>query len=168
MRDLKGFMNFVGVTKKKYVDDWIDKDLIPGAFRDKEKNTYSFLDSSRRPYRNSGLTPGLPADKLRTHIVKAAIARHHIFADMCFASPAEFDSMIDDLINCGLIRRRIEDGITYYDATPKCDAYVNKKLDEVGVFVKECLAVVSENVAKGVVKGALEASFTTNTCCPIS
>lgn len=37
MRDLKGFMNFVGVTKKKYVDDWIDKDLIPGAFRDKEK-----------------------------------------------------------------------------------------------------------------------------------
>ena len=55
MRDLKGFMNFAGVTKKKYVDDWIDKDLIPGAFRDKEKNTYSFPDSSRRPYRNSGL-----------------------------------------------------------------------------------------------------------------
>ena len=37
-----------------------------------------------------------------------------------------------------------------------------------GVFVKECLAIVSENVAKGAVKGALEASITANTCCPMS
>ena len=54
------------------------------------------------------------------------------------------------------------------NTTPKCDAYTNKKLDEISVFVKECLAIVSENVAKGVIKGALEASFTTSTCCPMS
>lgn len=37
MRDLKGYMDFVGVSKKKYVDEWIDLNLIPGAVRDIEK-----------------------------------------------------------------------------------------------------------------------------------
>ena len=156
MRDLKGFMDFVGVTKKKYVDDWIDNDLIPGAIRDKEKNTYSFLDSSRRPYRSHALKAGISADKIRGHIVKAALARHHIFASMCYMNSDEFDDMIDELVSCELIRRRVADGVTYYDSTIKSEAYKNKKLSEIERFVKECLAIVSESAAKGAVKGILE------------
>jgi len=160
MRDLQGFMKYVGVSKKKYVDEWIDLNLIPGAVRDKETNSYSFLDSSRRPYRCGALKAGISADKLRGHIVKAAIARQYISADMCFMSPLEFETMIDDLEACGLVRRRVENGITYIDSTSKSEAYKDKKLDEVGKFVKECLAIVAESAAKGAVKGAIEVAIT--------
>ena len=34
MLDLNGYMKKVGVTKKKYVSDWLAKDLIPGALQD--------------------------------------------------------------------------------------------------------------------------------------
>lgn len=160
MRDLKGYMDFVGVSKKKYVDEWIDLNLIPGAVRDIEKGTYSFFDSSRRPYRSGALKAGLTADKLRSHIVKAAIKRQHITADACYMSPGEFDAMIDDLAEHDLVQKRIEDGVTYYDSTAKSDEYKNKSLKEIGKFVKDCLAVVAENAAKGAVEGAIAGAAT--------
>ena len=68
--------------------------------------------------------------------------------------------MIDDLAEHDLVQKRIEDGIMYYDSTAKSDEYKNKSLKEIGKFVKDCLAVVAENAAKGAVEGAIASAAT--------
>lgn len=147
MLNLKDFMEKVGVTKKCYVDSWIDKGLIPGAKRDLSTNTYTFLDSSRRPYQSHALKAGLSAEKIRAHIVKASIMRQHITASACFMSLGEFQSMIHDLSNAGLIQIRTEDEVEYYDSTTKSSEYSGKSLKEVCSFVQSCIKAAAEGVA---------------------
>jgi len=149
MLDLKRFMNKTGVTKKKYVDIWIDNKLIPGAVRDTDNNTYSFPDSALRPYQCSALKAGIGAEKKRVHIVKAALLEQHITAEACYESPGAFKTMINDLVSAGLIQRRTEDGIEYYDSTTKSAAYKNKNIKEIRSFVHECLKAISEGAVKG-------------------
>lgn len=149
MIDLKGFMRNTGVTRKEYVDQWIDKGLIPGAERDTYAKTYSFPDSARRPYRNKSLKAGLAGNKLRAHIVKAAINRQHITANACFMSDGEFQDMISELVKAGLIRIRVEDDIEYYDSTIKSEAYKKESFNELGDFVQNCLKACAEGFAKG-------------------
>lgn len=150
MLDLNQFMKKTNVSKRKYVDEWFQKNLIPGATCVEGK--YSFPDSARRPYRNRHLKAGISADILRAHIVKAALLRQHICVDMCFMSPGEFLGMIKDLERADLITIRTEDDITYYDSTIKSSAYKNKSLKEIGKFVQDCI----EAAAKGATKGYLE------------
>ena len=150
--DLKKFMKKTGVTKKKYVDKWIDDDLIPGAVR--KDGVYSFPESARRPYRGGNLKAGLSADKIRAHIVKAAILRHHISANSCHMSAGEFSAMITDLANADLIQIRVEDGVTYYDSTQKTRDYAKKSLHELGRFVQDCL----KSLAEGATTAAINAS----------
>ena len=157
MLDLNGYMKKVGVTKKKYVSDWLAKDLIPGALQDESTGEYTFPESARRPYRCNSLKPTTKAPQLRAHIVKACINRHHITKDMCFMSEGEFNGMIDDLVNAGWIRLRIEDGITYYDSTEKSDTYSGQPLKELVKILNSTLSVVTEAAAKGAVTACLAA-----------
>ena len=156
--NLKQYMMKTGVTKKAYVDLWIDNDLIPGASR--IDGVYTFPDSSRRPYRDSHLKPGLPAEKIRAHIIKAALLRQHISASTCFMSNGEFAAMISDLDNAGLLSVRIEDGITYYDSKQKSKASENQSLRAIGKFVQECLAITANNVAEGATKAVIDKLIT--------
>ena len=154
--DLKGYMYKTGVTKKSYVDEWIDLHLIPGAERDEGKTVYQFVDSSLRPYRTNALKPGLSADKLRAHIVKAAIARHYISAEMCFMSRGEFDAMVSEMVEAGILQLRTEDDIVYIDSTSKSDAYMNKSVKEIRKFILECLEVVTKAATEGTVTAVLK------------
>ena len=43
-------MKKVGVTKAKYVEQWIERDLIPGIIRGESLSDTLFPDSARRPY----------------------------------------------------------------------------------------------------------------------
>lgn len=163
MMDLKAYMKRAHVSKKKYVDEWIDLGLIPGADRDAEKQTYSFPDSSVRPYRSRWLKPGADADKIRAHIVKAAIARQYICAKMCFMSKGEFEAMVSEMVDAGLLRLRTEDDIVYIDSTLKSAEYKDKNLKEIRKFILDVLSTVTEAAAEGVTKGLVNNAFSSAT-----
>lgn len=156
MLDLKDFMKKTGVTKKCYVDEWLDDGLIPGAVRNKETNAYSFPDSARRPYKCGGLKPGASAEKIRAHIVKAALLRHYVSPQTCYMSEGEFAVMVADLERAGLIVTRTEDGIEYIDSTTKSEAYKKKSIEPLTRFIQECLKSLAEGAAKGAVGKALK------------
>lgn len=158
MMNLKQYMEKTGVTKKKYVVEWLNKDLIPGA--NDEGGEYSFPDSARRPYRDGHLKAGLSAEKIRAHIIKATLARQHITAVACHMSDGEFQAMISDLVEADLVRIRIEDDITYYDSTRKSEEYKNRSLREIGKFVQECMGIIAKNVAEGATKAAINDATT--------
>ena len=136
MLSLEEFMNRWHVSNKRYVDIWIDKGLIPGAVRDKQTKTYSFPDSARRPYQGPGLKPALSADKIRAHIVKAAIERKYISAPICYTSEDEFQVYVNQLVKANLIETGVEDGIVYINSTLNSSAYSKKHLNEIHSFIE--------------------------------
>ena len=154
MMSLQKYMRKVGVTKTKYVERWIEQNLIPGIEPGESLADTKFPDSARRPYCEGSLKPELSADKIRAHIVRACIQRRHITKDTCYASQGEFDGYICDLEQAGLITKRLEDGIVYYDSTLKSDTYTGKSLQVIRQFV--CDAI--EAVTKGATSAMLEAS----------
>ena len=155
MMDLKQYMKKVGVSRKEYVDRWLDKGLIPGAERDAETDTYRFPDSARRPYQK-GLKGGMNADRVRTHIVKAALERKYISAEICFASPGEFQTMVDALVEAGWVVKRVEDGIEYLDSTTKSSAYRSNKLDELHKILLESLSTLAKATSEGTVTAVIK------------
>lgn len=154
MMSLQEYMRKVGVTKTKYVERWIERNLIPGIEQGESLADTKFPDSARRPYCEGSLKPELSADKIRAHIVKACIQRRHITKDTCYASQGEFDGYICDLERAGLITKRLEDGIVYYDSTLRSDTYTGKSLQVIRQFV--CDAI--ESATKGATAAMLEAS----------
>ena len=154
MMSLQEYMRKVGVTKTKYVERWIERNLIPGIEQGESLADTQFPDSARRPYCEGSLKPELSADKIRAHIVKACIQRRHITKDTCYASQGEFDGYICDLERAGLITKRLEDGIVYYDSTLRSDTYAGKSLQVIRQFV--CDAI--EAATKGATSAMLEAS----------
>lgn len=154
MMSLQEYMRKVGVTKTKYVERWIERNLIPGIEQGESLADTQFPNSARRPYCEGSLKPELSADKIRAHIVKACIQRRHITKDTCYASQGEFDGYICDLERAGLITKRLEDGIVYYDSTLRSDTYTGKSLQVIRQFV--CDAI--EAATKGATSAMLEAS----------
>lgn len=140
MLSMKEFMKKVNISKKRYVLDWIEKDLIPGVQR-ANNDEYLFPESARRPY-IARCSNKASAKTIRASIVNACIKRRHISPSTYNLSDSEFESCINDLISCGLIVRREEDGIIYYDSTSKSDAYSNCDIKVIGQKVQELLAVV--------------------------
>ena len=155
MMDIKAYMKKVGVTKVKYVQRWIELDLIPGIINGDDILNAQFPDSARRPYCVGALKPGISADRIRAHIVAACLARQHISKELCYASTGEFEGFINELETASLIRKRVEDGITYFDSTDKSEAYTGKKLNEIRKFVLDAINACSEGAAKGAISALL-------------
>lgn len=157
MIDLNSFMKKVGVTKKSYVRDWISDDLIPGVMKAPDIESTMFPASARRPYKERNklrATSNSPA--IRTHIVKAALNRTHITKEMCHLTTGEFEGFIDELIEAELIRRRVEDDITYYDSTIKSNICKEKSFNNLRKFILEALEVSSKGAAEGFTKAILD------------
>lgn len=154
MIDIEAYKAKCGISSNRYVEGWLKEDLILGARSGPSLEDYCFPDSARRPYRYRGkIKPTTDATSIRAHIVNACIRREHITKEMCFATQGEFNRMIEDLANCGLISVRVEDGITYYDSTSESDLYEGKKLSIIRKFVLDAL----EAISKGVTEGGLNA-----------
>lgn len=155
MLDLKQYMEKVGVTRKEYVRQWLEAGLIPGAVPGSTLEGTRFPDSARRPYRCGSLRPGLDADTLRAHIVKACMKRQHISHVQCCMDQTEFDDMIADLVKAGLIRVRTADGIEYYDSTGQVSED-SGALKDLRAFVMDALEALSRGTAKGVASAWLD------------
>lgn len=152
MITLSAYKKRAGVTKTKYVAEWIEKGLIPGVIKAPDIENTLFPDSARRPYSGRGsLKATTAASKIHIHMVKASLKREHITKEMCHSTQMEFDGFIDDLVAADLIRRRFEDGITYYDATIKSEVYEEKSFGELRKFILEALEAISKGTAEGTI-----------------
>lgn len=140
MLDINQYMEKVSVTKKSYVQKWIDHGQIPGVQKDKDGN-YLFPNSARRPYQ-SRCTPQSTAKTIRGAIVNACLKRQYISPETFFLSEKEFDGYVTDLIRAELIVKREEDGIVYYDSTLKSDSVKGKKAGEIVKWVNHCISVL--------------------------
>lgn len=152
---LTEYMKNTGVTKRKYVEEWLDKDLIPGVSKDTQTGEYVFPNSARRPYRPR-LKSTANATTIRTSILNACLKRQYISCDIYNMSHGEFQSFVNDLLKAELIIERVEDGITYYDSTSKSDGYRGKCIKTIRKFVIDCLGVTAEKVAYGTTKALCE------------
>ena len=153
MIDLATFKENCGVTKNQYVKKWLEAGLIPGVRTGPSIEDTRFPDAARRPYHDRAkIKPTTNAIDIRTHIVKACISKEHISCKMCYMTPKEFKCVIDDLVGCGLLSIREEDGIEYYDSTAKCDALVNQNFKEVRKFVIEVLGEIAGRITKEIIK----------------
>ena len=157
MQSLKEFKARVGVTKNSYVKKWIDSNLIPGVKVAPSLEDIQFPDSARRPYKERDkIKPTSSSDHIRAHIVNACVRREHISYNMCFCTPKEFGGYINDLIGCGLIREREEDGIIYYDATEKCDEIKKATINAIVKFIADTLQKATIEAEKSVITASLK------------
>lgn len=152
---LKDYMKKSGVTKRKYVEDWLEKDLIPGVGKNTQTGEYIFPDSARRPYRPR-FKPTANATTIRTSILNACLKREYISCTIYNMSNGEFLSFISDLTKAGLIIERIEDGIIYYDSTTKSDGYRGKSISAIRKLIIDCFGTAVEKAAYGTVKALCE------------
>lgn len=152
---IKEYMKKTNVSKRKYVELWIEDGLIPGVVKDEKTGELFFPESARRPYR-ARLKPNAKASVIRASILNACLKQEHISNKTYGLSEGEFSSFINDLLFAGLINERIEDGITYYDSTLKADEYRDKSVKFIEKIVINCLKVVTENAAYGATKAVIE------------
>lgn len=146
------FMKKTGVSKRKYVEAWITQDLIPNVKRDETTGALCIPDSARRPY-----CPRVKADSdanaIRASMLNACLRRQHISPKIYwFLSEGEFFGYINDLIRAELIRERVEDEISYYDATPKSRECSGRTCRAIRKFVIDCLGKMAERAAYGTVQ----------------
>ncbi|MCH5198140.1 MAG: hypothetical protein J1E34_04450 [Oscillospiraceae bacterium] len=153
--NIKDYMRKVGVSKKKYVEVWLEKGLIPGVKEDENTGELFFPPSARRPYRPR-LCNSAKASTIRASILNACLKREYISEKIYGMSKGEFLSFINDLLRSELISVRIEDGITYYDSTIKSDMYEGKSLKAIKKFIIDCMGEITEKAAYGTIKALHE------------
>lgn len=161
MISLSTYMKCVGVTRKEYVAGWIENELIPGVVKAPDIESTLFPDSARRPYKDrSKIKATSEASKIRTHIMKASLNREQITKEMCHLNQMEFNGFINELVAADLIRLRIEEGITYYDATIKSEVYEGKTFGELRKFTLDALKAIAKGTAEGTIRVLLRTDST--------
>lgn len=147
--NIKEYMKKVGVSKRKYVEEWVAQGLIPGVKEDEKTGELFFPPSARRPYRPHFKSKE-NATVIRASILNACLKREYISEKIYKMSRGEFLSFIDDLKRADLIKVRKEDGIDYYDSTVKSDAYRNRSIKEIRKFILDCLESASYGATKAI------------------
>ena len=82
--------------------------------------------------------------------VQGCLLRKRPVATIYKCSQQEFDTYISALSEAGLINVVVDDGISYYYATPKSEEYTDRSKGELKKFIKSCLSTIIEVGAKGV------------------
>ncbi len=122
---IKEFMKNNGLKHRSTVEKWINDELIPNA---SIENDY-IPNSARIPYTKARAKK---AESIYRSILKACRERKHVLPKIYKMSLEEFNQYINQLENVGLISRRIEDGVEYYDislyALKLKEEEINKKI----------------------------------------
>lgn len=124
-------MNNNGLKNRSTVEKWINDELIPNA---SIENDY-IPNSARVPYTKARAKK---AESIYCSILKACRERKHVLPKIYKMSSEEFNQYINQLENAGLINRRIEDGVEYYDislyALKLKEEEINKKITTISNF----------------------------------
>lgn len=123
----------------KTVINWITQGFMPGA---NLENNY-IPNSARQPYTEAkGKAKKVQA--IYFSIVQACKKRKHVFPGIYGITETEFNNYINQLINNGLITKRYEDGVTYYDATIEACKQEYKELMKFIATIATCVPKLSK------------------------
>lgn len=147
--NIPDFISKVGV-KEKTVDKWLNAELIPGAFRDKNGEWF-IPNSAKAPYVKARAKA---KESIFISIVSASHQGFHVIPKLYGKTDTEFLGYINQLVAAGLITLRTEDGITYYDETIASKNFldVNSKTRSIRIFILDSI----ERVSKGITEALLE------------
>lgn len=105
---IEKFMQHNKIKRRETVVKWIKNDLIPGA-----NLTDDYIPNSARvPYTKARAKN---VQGIYVSIFNASNRQKHVLPKIYGICQEEFDNYIDEMVNANLIKRRITDGITYYD-----------------------------------------------------
>lgn len=138
MINIETFMRNNDIKKRKTVEDWIAKGLIPGA----NAETHEVPNAARIPYTKARAKSTL---SIYWSILQATRERKHVMPRLYNLTQAEFDYYIRQLVSVGYINVRIEEGITYYDCTINGSTCTQKTLIE---LFKVTVSAAAEGITR--------------------
>lgn len=136
----------------KTVNEWLNKDYIPGSYFNNENNEWVIPNSARPPYTKARAKA---KQSIYQSIVKAAVKRNHVFPKLYKITQSEFDSYIEILVNANYIKLRVEDGLTYYDETLNSMEFLSSNLKR----ISELISTQTEAITKAVTLAMLDKSL---------
>ena len=110
----KEYRKHIGVTKTKYVLDWIEKGYLPNVV-DPETGVIDIPADMPKPYKSNGNTKRI--SKLIEQIIEAADMQQSIYPQMFrYIREDTFTRTIESLIECNIISRQYSStGAPYYE-----------------------------------------------------
>lgn len=151
----KDFFDRWGKVSDATFFDWVKKGYLPGVVPTEDGKDWYIPERACPPYTKARATN---ANAIYTSIVSACLSRKRPIAAIYKCSQQEFDTYISELAKAGLIRIEIEDGISYYYATPTSEEYTNRTKRELQKFVISCVLNIVEAGAKGITEATIKCS----------
>lgn len=149
---LEEFMNRFEIKSKRTVNDWLDKNYIPGAIITKDGEII-IPDRALPPHTGARAKK---RESIFVSILKGINSRKQVLPALYGMSEREFERYIDELEKNELLTTEIENGIRYYYPTLKTEEYLFDKTKLRKLLRK--LQPLTESVMAGSVKGILEYS----------
>lgn len=140
---IKEFMRNNGLKNRSTVEKWINDELIPNA---SIENDY-IPNSARVPYTKARAKK---AESIYRSILKACRERKHVLPQIYKMSSEEFNQYINQLENAGLINKRTEDGVEYYDISLYALKLQKEEINKIIVTISN-FAVAVSNVCSSLI-----------------
>lgn len=118
---IKEFAEKCNVTEKT-VKSWIENGYVPASPPDESGERF-IAEYIRAPYTEA---KAKKQDAIYKSILNGLNMRKNVFPKLYGISEEDFESIIQDLKNGGLINEKCIDGYTYYDITLKGIEYKDK------------------------------------------
>lgn len=147
------FFNNFGKVSETTFAEWVSKGFLPGFTPTEDGTDWYIPDRTWPPYTKARAKT---ASAIYTSIVQGCLLRKRPVAAIYKCSQQEFDTYISSLAEVGLISIVVDNGISYYYATPKSEEYANHSKKELGKFVMSCLSTIVEAGAKGVTEAVIK------------
>ncbi|CAM2903728.1 hypothetical protein [Erysipelothrix tonsillarum] len=122
--DLTTFRKNFNIKQEQTALNWIEENLIPGAYYDASSQEWKVPDAARPPYTKARAKN---SSAIYVSIVKGCINRYHVLPKLYNLSQQEFDVYIQQLIKANLITVVYHQDIPYYYANLECDAFIASK-----------------------------------------
>lgn len=81
---------------------------------------------------------------------------HEYCARASITQASSGNNYISALTKAGLINVVVDDGISYYYATPRSEEYADRSKGELKKFIRSCLSTIIEADAKGVTEAGIK------------
>ena len=144
------FLQRFGITNKRKVLDWIDKDYIPGTYTN-DKGEYIIPDEALPPYTEARAKK---RGSIFASLLKGILARKQVLPVLYKMSDTEFRQYIYELERQNLITIHVVRGIEYYYPTIKAEEFIQDS-SRFRKLMRQ-FQPITEGIASGSVKGFLD------------
>lgn len=141
---VKEFAKKFNVTEKT-VESWIENGYVPASSSD-ESGERIIAEYVRPPYTKA---KAKNQDAIYKSILIGINMRKNVFPKLYGINEKDFESIIQDLQNAGLIDRKCEDGYTYYDITLKGIEYKDRTKKQIMDLINNASKLIATAVTVG-------------------